>query len=524
MGKTLLLADDSVTIQKVVGISFASEDIALVTVDNGDDAISKARALRPDVILADVVMPGKSGYEVCEAIKADPALRHIPVLLLTGTFEAFDSERASRAGAAGHIAKPFEAQALVERVKRLLASAPAPAPATPPQAAAAARPSPMPAAPQPTNPSLAGSRPAAPKPAPRAEEAFDFFDDAVAQPAPHARAATAESQLESSSSNLNFDAGDDNAFAFGDDDLGATPAPSRTSAAAHTVAILPEAEAPEPEDAFALGAEADGGDEDLELATPPPVARAAAPVRPALDEAERFDFEFGSGGEERDTGALPNAAVLDPIAGAEYDVSSSDLRPMVDKNTATRLLEPEPAAAPARIGEEPVMHLLEGDLDEGEAELATDPAGDTFDRQPKPQPQPRRAAAPPSQTRAIDIDETLEPAQVERLRPAPAPPMREPAPAAAPPARSAARPAAPPSDAAVVDAALARVAPALRAQLHDTLEKMAWEAFGSAAETIIQQAVERLEKVAWEVVPRLAETLIQEEIRRLKGNDEDEPA
>jgi hypothetical protein len=70
---------------------------------------------------------------------------------------------------------------------------------------------------------------------------------------------------------------------------------------------------------------------------------------------------------------------------------------------------------------------------------------------------------------------------------------------------------------------MARVAPALRGQLHDTLEKMAWEAFGSAAETIIRQAVERVEKVAWEVVPRLAETLILEEIRKLKAESE-EPA
>ena len=117
----------SVTIQKVVGISFASEDITITTVDNGDDAITRARELRPDVILADVVMPGKSGYEVCEAVKADPNLRHIPVLLLTGTFEAFDNKRAANAGASGHVAKPFEAQTLVERVKELLAQAP-PAP------------------------------------------------------------------------------------------------------------------------------------------------------------------------------------------------------------------------------------------------------------------------------------------------------------------------------------------------------------------------------------------------------------
>jgi hypothetical protein len=369
--------------------------------------------------------------------------------------------------------------------------------------------------PQPTTPNLppAAARPAAAKPAARSEDAFDFFDESVAQPAANARTATAESQLESSSSgsNLNFDGGDDNAFAFGDDDLGATPAPSRASAAARTVAILPGAPPVESEDAFALDAEAEGPDE-LEHATPPPVARPAAPVRPALDEAERFDFEFGGGEEREDAGAVPNAAVLDPIAGSEYDVSSSDLRAMVgDKNNATRLLEPEPVVPHASIGEDPVMDLLEGDLDEGEAELAADPAEDTYDR--LPQVQPQRAAAP---TRRDDLEDTLEPAQVERLRQAPAPPLREPT--------SPARPAAPSSDAAIADAALARVAPALRAQLHDTLEKMAWEAFGSAAETIIQQAVERLEKVAWEVVPRLAETLIQEEIRKLKGGDEDDEA
>ena len=132
MAKTLLLADDSVTIQKVVGISFASEDVTLITVDNGDDAISRARELRPDAILADVVMPGKNGYEVCEAIKGDPELAQIPVLLLTGTFEAFDESRAREVGSAGHIAKPFEAQALIEEVRRLIDATAASA--TPPPA------------------------------------------------------------------------------------------------------------------------------------------------------------------------------------------------------------------------------------------------------------------------------------------------------------------------------------------------------------------------------------------------------
>lgn len=121
MPKTILLADDSVTIQKVVGISFANEDVVLLTVDNGDDAVSRAREARPDLVLADVMMPGKDGYEVCEALRADPELRHVPVLLLSGTFEPYDEARAQSAGADGHITKPFEAQALVDQVNALLA-------------------------------------------------------------------------------------------------------------------------------------------------------------------------------------------------------------------------------------------------------------------------------------------------------------------------------------------------------------------------------------------------------------------
>lgn len=124
MSKTLLLADDSVVIQKLIGLSLAKEKFEIVITDNGDDAVAKAREIRPDIVLADIVMPGKSGYEVCESIKQDPALAEIPVLLLSGTFEALDEARALAAGADGLINKPFEAHVLVDRIHELLNASP----------------------------------------------------------------------------------------------------------------------------------------------------------------------------------------------------------------------------------------------------------------------------------------------------------------------------------------------------------------------------------------------------------------
>ena len=120
MPKNLLVADDSLTIRKVIGMVFATEDFQITAVDNGIDAIARARELRPDVVLADVMMPGKSGYEVCEALKSDPATQRIPVLLLAGTFEPFDENRARAARADDHITKPFESQALLDKVKTLV--------------------------------------------------------------------------------------------------------------------------------------------------------------------------------------------------------------------------------------------------------------------------------------------------------------------------------------------------------------------------------------------------------------------
>src|SRR5205085_2104849 len=98
MPKRILLADDSITIQKVVELTFSDGDYEVTAVNNGAKAIAKLAEMRPDVILSDIIMPEKNGYEVCEYVKSHPEYRTIPVVLLTGTFEPFDPDRADKAG------------------------------------------------------------------------------------------------------------------------------------------------------------------------------------------------------------------------------------------------------------------------------------------------------------------------------------------------------------------------------------------------------------------------------------------
>lgn len=123
MPKKILLADDSITIQKVVELTFSEGDYQVFAVGNGSQALRKVHEVRPDIALLDVIMPEANGYEVCEKLKGDPATARIPVLLLTGTFEPFDRNRAQAVGADGHLTKPFESQVLIARVEELIATA-----------------------------------------------------------------------------------------------------------------------------------------------------------------------------------------------------------------------------------------------------------------------------------------------------------------------------------------------------------------------------------------------------------------
>src|SRR5687767_8655405 len=121
MPHKLLLADDSVTIQRVIELTFADEDVQVIAVGNGQDAIDRVQRDRPDIILADVGMPERNGYEVAAFAKGNPATAHIPVVLLTGAFEPVDEGRARAVGCDGVLVKPFEPQIVISRVKDLLA-------------------------------------------------------------------------------------------------------------------------------------------------------------------------------------------------------------------------------------------------------------------------------------------------------------------------------------------------------------------------------------------------------------------
>jgi CheY-like chemotaxis protein len=103
----ILVADDNSNIQKMVGLALRDHGIEVIAVGNGEAAVRKIADLRPDLVLADVFMPVRNGYEVCKFVKDDSSLAHIPVILLVGAFDPLDEQEAQRVGADGVLKKPF---------------------------------------------------------------------------------------------------------------------------------------------------------------------------------------------------------------------------------------------------------------------------------------------------------------------------------------------------------------------------------------------------------------------------------
>ncbi|MBT5469084.1 MAG: response regulator [Nitrospina sp.] len=119
----ILVADDSITIQKIVAMAFENEDAEVEGIGDGQEAFDKIPDFKPDIVLADVDMPGLDGFELCQEIKENPELAKIKVLLLASDFEDFDEERFKKCQAENHISKPFKSDDIVQMVTRVLEGA-----------------------------------------------------------------------------------------------------------------------------------------------------------------------------------------------------------------------------------------------------------------------------------------------------------------------------------------------------------------------------------------------------------------
>ena len=117
----ILVADDNSNVQKTVILALAELGVEVIAVNNGDAAVRKLPDISPDLVLADIFMPVRNGYEVCEFVKKDPRFVHVPVVLLVGAFDPVDEREAQRVGADGILKKPFvPPDPLITMVKTLL--------------------------------------------------------------------------------------------------------------------------------------------------------------------------------------------------------------------------------------------------------------------------------------------------------------------------------------------------------------------------------------------------------------------
>ena len=186
----ILLADKSITIQKVVEMLFSGRDYEIVCASDGETALNEATRVIPDVVLVDVDLPRIDGYSFAGRLKQTPQLAQAPVILMMSRDDMYDSAKGKQAGIVDNIAKPFESQELIGKVKKALAAAPSRV-AAPVQPAAptqpAARPPAAPVSPVRAVPPPAQAAPVKPKKT-TPEDIFDIISEA---PSPKDLARTA---------------------------------------------------------------------------------------------------------------------------------------------------------------------------------------------------------------------------------------------------------------------------------------------------------------------------------------------
>lgn len=120
MAVNILVADDSVTMRRILELTFQGEDASVTAVENGDSALRKASEMTPDIVFADLSMQGMDGYALATAIKSQPGLERTAVVVMASQKHPYDEEKGKAAGVDDHIIKPFDTQNVIDRVKQVL--------------------------------------------------------------------------------------------------------------------------------------------------------------------------------------------------------------------------------------------------------------------------------------------------------------------------------------------------------------------------------------------------------------------
>ncbi len=534
MPKKILLADDSITIQKVVELTFSDGDYEVTAVNNGAKAVQKLAEMRPDIILSDIIMPEKNGYEVCEYVKSHPEYRSIPVILLTGTFEPFDPDRAEKAGCDAVVTKPFESQSLIHKVEELIsqaqsapvAAAPAAAPSAPePAASPWLDETPTPAPPPPA------SRPAPLSPFSSATEAVpalnlpythdnDIFGAAPSQAAP------ADMPFETPAAQPADQSSDPFGGPAPAEEFGETRAFPRMSFE-EMRAMASGASAPEPPPVPQAPPPPPPEPSPWDEPAPPPSASSFGTAAPMFD-APAFDSTPSAEEPEADApfGAPPPAEEFSGETRAFTKMSFDDLQQLA----ASQTLPPEPEpAAPAAPDASPWDEPAEPAAFSGETrafpkmsfddlqQMAASPSAPAW----SPEEEEQAPSAPPV------IEEPSEPepafsldspqdspfASTEAAAPAleelPAPePESVPQPSWSPTAPE------PEEPQAAASSALASSSEPSIPISRDLSDEQVDRIARRVVELMSDQVVRN---IAWEVIPDLAEVVVKERIRQLES-------
>ena len=416
----VLLADDSTHAQRMGTKILTGEGFEVVTVSNGEAAVKKLTGGGFDLVLADVFMPGRTGYELCAFVKTDPKTSHLPVILVVGQLEPYDPSQGERVQADGVLTKPFEASKMLAMVKGALkvaeqqkkAAAPPPPPPPPPEEAAP--PAPESALPEMEFAALHPTPVEVPKDL--AQAAFGMFAEEAAPPEPPAVEAFEVAPAPEAAAPFAFEEAAPAAaeFAFPAEPAVEAPAVLETQAEEFEVELTPEpAEAAEPPAAVVPEIETQAAaSAGFELTTEAPSTEFELPVEPAataeliFEEPPRAAEEAPAAPPALHWAAEPaevteaDRALFGPpaaMAGAALAPESAPdwgdlLKHVEEPMEATAAATPAPAA-------EPPVEAPAAAVAEAAAAPPVEPAPEAI---PAQEPVPAEAAAPPQARVALD--------------------------------------------------------------------------------------------------------------------------